>query len=107
VVDVHPARRHAALPQQAEELAPAASEVEHVAEAPAKIARYSAGFTLAELAACLAVIALLALLVPATIAHLINDARLTRARRETQALAATIARFIDDAEPGRQIGNSG
>ncbi len=54
------------------------------------------GFSLVELAACLAVIAALAVLLPAAIAHRINNARLARARTETQALANAIERFERD-----------
>jgi prepilin-type N-terminal cleavage/methylation domain-containing protein len=58
--------------------------------------RSAAGFTLIELTVVLAVIVTLALILTPSVINFINDARVARARSDTQTLSAAIIQFYRD-----------
>jgi prepilin-type N-terminal cleavage/methylation domain-containing protein len=58
--------------------------------------RVDPGFTLIELTVVLAVIVTLALILTPSVANLINDSRVTRARTDTQAIGTAIVAFYRD-----------
>jgi general secretion pathway protein G len=58
--------------------------------------KHHAGFTLIEMVVVLAVVAILAAILVPTIANNINDAKLARAKNETQVIGGAVASFYKD-----------
>ena len=62
----------------------------------ARFSRRQQGFTLIELTVVLAVIVTLALILTPSITNFINDARVARARNDTQTIAGAVIQFYKD-----------
>ena len=62
-----------------------------------RIARSEGGFTLIELTVVLAVIVTLALILTPAITNFITDARVSRARNDTQTIAGAVTQFYKDS----------